>query len=317
MKKIWFFLVISVLVADEQTTHRISFEGKPAPAWFTGPLIAPTGYTAEPGHVNVQPVFDAFVNVGTYNSHWHSKSISNFYMYRVRLRLKTGITDWMDVQITPRVLYQETRGKHSGGIGDMRFGVNFQLLNAGLDDPWPAIKLMFQSLAPFGKYQRLSRHKDHTDALGTGSWYPQTGLVVSKMWHLSGVHYLEARFYGMYAIGTPVSVKGLNFYGGDPSTRGTAYPGNIFSSDIAVQYSLTRNWAFACDLNYQHQNKSRFSGKTTVRSTIPSSEQFSMAPALEYNWSQDLGIIGGVWFSMAGRSTPQFVRGIISLNAYF
>ncbi len=307
MKKIGLFFLISVLIADEQTTHRISFEGKPAPAWFTGPLIAPTGYTADPGHVNIQPLFDAFVNLRNHN----------FYMYRVRLRLKTGVTQWMDVQITPRALYQETRGKHAGGFGDMRFGVNFQLLGAGLDDPWPAIKLMLQAWAPFGKYQKLSPHKDHTDALGTGSWYPQAGVVFSKMWHLTGIHYFEARFYGMYAIGTPVSVKGINFYGGDPTTRGTAYAGNILYTDIAIQYNMTRNWAVACDLNYQHQNSSRFSGRTIARSTIPSFDVLSLAPAIEYNWSQDLGVIGGVWFSMARRATPRFVRGILSLNSYF
>jgi hypothetical protein len=225
------------LLADEEETHDIDFEGL-QPPWFTGPLIAPSGYTVKPGHFLLQPFFDAYVFVGAYNSKWKSGSMPNFYNINLRTRLKAGITSWLDV-------------------------------------------------------------------------------VSSKLWHLYGIHYFEARFYSGYRIGTPASLCGLSVYGGGPGTHGTIYPGNIFFADIALQYNLSLNWAFACDIFYRRQDRNRFSGKTVSPAGLPSSEQFSLAPALEYNFSKDLGLIGGVWFTAAGRNTPQFINGLFSLNAYF
>jgi hypothetical protein len=141
--------------------------------------------------------------------------------------------------------------------------------------------------------------------------------VASKLWRLSGLRYFEARLYTGYQIGTPVSVQGLSVYKGDATTDGVAYPGNFFFADLAFECTLSQNWAFACDLYYQHRNRSRFSGETSLPVGLPSSAQFSLAPALEYNWSKSVGAIGGIWFSAVGRNNPQFINGIFSINAYF
>ena len=304
------------LLADEEGTHNISFAGHSTP-WFTGPLIAPSGYTVKPGHVSIQPYLDAFVHVGRYNSHWKTYSTPNFYNTNLRVRIKTGITNWLDAQILPQVTYQETEGKHSCNIGDLLAAFNIQLLTSELKSPWPAIKLMLHTRIPTGKYQHLKKDLKGTDATGTGCWFPEVNLIVSKLWHYSAIHFIEMRLATGYRIGTPTSVTGLNVYGGNRKTEGTAYPGNIFSFDAAIQYSLTQTWAFACDLYYLHTNQNRFSGHTTSSMTRPSSEQYSLAPAIEYNFSNDVGLIGGIWFSVAGRNTPQFINGILSLNAYF
>ena len=53
--------------------------------------------------------------------------------------------------------------------------------------------------------------------------------------------------------------------------------------------------------------KTRFKGKTLVPNTAPPAAQFSLAPAIEYNWSSDIGIIFGPWFTIAGRNAVQLV----------
>ncbi len=290
---------------------------KLGPPWFTGPLIAPSGYTAKPGHFLLQPFFDTFVDVGRLDSEWKKKSAPNFYNIHFRTRFRAGVTSWLDVQTIPIVSYKTTQGKSSFGFEDLVFNLNFQLLAADLNDPWVAVKLIVGASIPLGKYQRLSLSKLGTDAFGDGSWHPQLAFVSTKLWHISGIHYLEARLYSGYRVGTPASLKGLSVYGGDKQTQGTAYPGNIFFADIALQYNLSLNWALACDLYYQHRDRSRFSGRTTVPAKLPSTEQFSLAPALEYNFKKNLGLIGGIWFTAGGRNTPQFINGLFSLNAYF
>jgi hypothetical protein len=49
----------------------------------------------------------------------------------------------------------------------------------------------------------------------------------------------------------------------------------------------------------------------------PSNEQWSVAPAIEYNWSKNVGLIVGSWFSFAGRNSVRFISGVAALNIYF
>ena len=96
----------------------------------------------------------------------------------------------------------------------------------------------------------------------------------------------------------------------------------FFSTDLAFEYTLTQNWALALDVLYVHNNHTRFSGHKGSTYGIPnsvggpSSEQFSLAPALEYNWSSNCGVIAGVWFSVAGRNTADFINGVVAINIY-
>lgn len=309
-------ITFSTLFADEEETEDISFKGYPTP-WFTGPLIAPTGFTVKPGDVLVQPYFNSFVDVGIYNSHWKAESIPNFYNIHLRILCRTGVTNWMDVQIIPIVFYKETQGRQSAGFSDLHFAFNFQLLTYAMTDPWPSIKLILQTSIPTGKYQKLNPHRKGTDAGGNGCWYPEAALVIAKLWYLSGIHFLEARLYTGYRIGVPTSIHKISVYGGDEETHGVAYPGNIFFSDAALQYKLTKRWSLACDFYYLHRDRSRFSGQTLKPATHHSTEQVSLAPAIEYNWSKNFGVIGGIWFSAIGRNTPQFINGMLSLNAFF
>jgi len=304
------------LFADEEETQDILFGKRPTP-WFTGPLIAPSGYTVKPGHFKVQPYLDVFVDVGHYNSHWKSESIPNFYNISLRTSFKVGVLSWMDAQMAPKVSCKETQGVDSYGICDLPIGFNFQIVTSSVDAPWPAVKLILGTSIPIGKYQKLNPRRKGTDGMGNGCWYPEAGLVLSKLFYFTGIHYLETRFYSTYRVGTPTFVKGRSVYGGDKTNRGTAYPGNTFIADFAFEYNLTQNWAIACDFYYSHRNHNRFSGKTNTPAVKPSCEQFSLAPAVEYNWSKTLGVVGGIWFSVAGRNTPQFINGILSLNAYF
>ncbi len=112
-------------------------------------------------------------------------------------------------------------------------------------------------------------------------------------------------------------MHGLNVYGGNTSTRGTAYPGNNFSVNVGLEYSLSQPWTLALDLLYIYQAKNRFSGHDGgTPMTSPSSASYSLAPAIEYNFSDKIGLIGGSWFTVAGRNTAQYINWILALNIY-
>ncbi len=48
----------------------------------------------------------------------------------------------------------------------------------------------------------------------------------------------------------------------------------------------------------------------------PTSAQFSIAPAIEYNWNANIGIIFGSWFTLAGKNSTQFTSGVFAFNYY-
>lgn len=309
-------LFFGSLFGDEQESHDMYFGSHPIP-WLTGPLLAPSAHTVKPGHVKLQPYLNTRVKVGNYNSHWHAVSRDNFYTEELRFKTKIGIAKRVDFEFSPIVLYRETLGRHTMNIGDMPLVLNIQILNPIKLGEGPALKLGIRADVPIGKYQKLNPSKMRTDEMGAGCWFPGASFAASNIWYISGFHYLEIRIFGEYRFGVPVHVKGFNAYGGDKYTRGIVYPGNYFMLDTAFEYSLTQRWAIACDLVYSHCNRDRFSGKSGSFMKNPSSEELSMAPAIEYSWKDNLGIIGGIWFSFAGRNIDQFINGMLSLNAYF
>lgn len=307
---------IGSVFADEQEVHNMYFGDHPTP-WFTGPLLAPSANTVLPGHVKLQPYLNTRVIVGDYDSHWHVVPRDNFYTEELRFKTKIGIAKRLDFEFSPILLYRETQGRHSVNIADLPLVLNIQILSSKALGRGPALKLGLRADIPTGKYQKLDPAKKRTDETGTGCWFPGVSLSCSNIWYISGFHYFEIRALAQYRVGVPVHVKGLNTYGGDQYTRGTAYPGNYLILDTAVEYSLTQRWALACDFVYLHRNRDRFFGKNGTFMRHPSAEEFSVAPAIEYSWSKNMGVVGGVWFSVAGRNIAQFINGMLSLNAYF
>ena len=291
-------------------------KSEPSP-WFTGPLLAPSAHTIPQGHVNLEPYFFYTVNTGAYRKHWNPKPIPNFYNSNLQILTQVGITKFMDFQLAPQIVWNRVKRENYVDIGDLPFVIGFQLALDVVGGWQPAVKLRLGANIPTGKYDHLKPHKLGTDSTGSGSWLPTVALAFSKLLHLGkGIHFLDARLFFNYEIGTPAYVEGISSYGGGKGTRGKIFPGNTLTIDGAIECNLTRKWVFAIDGVYIHNNKTRFSGKTTYPIGPPSGEQFSLAPALEYNWSEDVGVIGGVWFTLAGRNAARFSSGVIALNIY-
>jgi len=311
------------LMADEEITRHSEFPKDAPQPWFTGPLLAPSGQTVKPGNYNIQPYVYFFVFGGGYDNHWQYNSAPNFYRTVLQIQTKFGLTKWLDIQISPQFIYNSTQGQNTCDIGDLPVSLNIQLFTTDLNVAWPSVKLGFRGWIPLGKYQDLKASKLRTDATGIGSILPSVSLVFGKLWHAYGIHYVEGRLAVNYRIGTDVHVKGINTYGGASNTHGKAFPGNGVYVDGSLQYNLSQKWALACDFYYTHGNKSRFSGYKGTYETgsaaivkRPSFEQFSLAPAIEYNWSENLGIIGGSWFTLGGRNASQFTSAIVAVNIH-
>lgn len=312
------FLVISTQVYSEPNPQADTEFGP----WFTGPLLTPSSQVIPGGYINVEPYLFVNVITGRYSSHWHPKKTPHFYNINFQLPIQIGITKWMDFAITPEFSINRTKGKSSTVLNDLISTLDFQLYKDD-SNTYPDVKFTIQETFPTGRYQKLGAHKHGTDAGGGGCFVTSIGFVFDQTYHIFGKHYLEWRFNPFYSFSTPVHVRGINTYGGAHNTRGTIRPGQSWSGLFGLEYSLTQNWALAFDLFGFYQNKIRFSGKRGTHSNgthalvgNPSSVQFSFAPAIEYNFSERLGLIAGSWFSFAGRNSKRFASAVIALN-YF
>lgn len=296
--------------------------------WLTGPLLTPNAHAIPLGHMNIEPYFYANTAYGIYDRHWRTHpSKHNFYNYNVAVPAQFGFAPRMDVQIVPQFSWNHTHGTSPSSasdwvLNDLPFAMDLQIV---YDDPknwYPAVKLQFFANVPWGKFRHLDPDKLGTDIGGSGSWLPGFSINMSRLFHFTGTHFLATRWFTSYVIPSSVVVSDYNTYGGGYGTRGTVYPGPTLSAGFGLEYTLSQTWALAFDALYSHSAKTRFSGHAGSTGGVPnsiggpSSEHFSIAPAIEYNWSPNYGVIAGAWFSLAGRNSSEFANGVIALNIY-
>jgi hypothetical protein len=64
---------------------------------------------------------------------------------------------------------------------------------------------------------------------------------------------------------------------------------------------------------FQGTAGSNADGSPASVGSLPS-QQVTLAPAIEYNFSEHWGLIAGMWFTVHVHNTSNFVSGVIALN---
>jgi hypothetical protein len=313
------FLILFFFIAILYKAQLDCAESPPALElpWFTDPLLSPTPFTPGAGHHSYHPYVYWTERKGTYDQNWNTQPTRHLDTLTLQPVFKFGITQRTEIDIIPLAYYKYSQGPHSWRWGDLTAFFALQLVEEDkfLNFTWFDVKLRLGVQFPIGKYDKLNPKKYQTDIGGEGSWNPNVGLLMGKFFHFDPIHWLATRWGFVYTFGTPVSVHGISSFGGTQGTRGTVHPGNFWITYLGMEATLTRNWALAFDLEIDHQNKTRFSGKSRgIAPQKPSSDLFVVAPAIEYNLSAREGIIFGPSITIAGRNAPQAISWILSAN---
>ncbi len=291
--------------------------------WYTGPLITPGVGMMAPANGNTQPYLFFIDNYATYNTKRESVSLpSNLFQFKATANVITGVTDNFDFNVS-FVGQGNWQFDHSGGgFGDMAITGGFLIYRQ--TRYVPAMKFTILETFPTGKYKNLSTNGFNLDGVGEGAYSTQFGLGFSKVILWTTKHPMNLRCFFGYQLSTVVNVREFNVYGGGFGCRGRVRPGNNFAADFGYEVSLTQRWAAAIDLVYTATNRTKFHGNPgSLADGTPASvgtgysDNLSLAPALEYNWNPNLGIIGGAWFSVYGRNSLNFAAGIISITYSF
>ncbi|MES2344601.1 MAG: hypothetical protein V4494_01495 [Chlamydiota bacterium] len=319
---------------------------KPSSPWFTGPLLTPSPNVVTIGHYNIEPYVYYGSTTSQYDGNWHTVDTPTLTQLRFQVPIQFGLTQWMDIAVTPQVIHTWSQGAQSTRFTDLPVQFDFQILKDRHGWNWhPSLRFTVKESFPVGEYQRLSPNKHKTDIGGSGSFATSMGFVIGKLFNFfSGVHYLNTRFSISYTYPAPVHVRGFNTYGGGYGTAGKVYPGNVLGFLLGLEYSMTQRWVLALDAACTTATKTRFKGSpgSTTRGGStpaqvggqpidplglgnnvdavvggPSSARFSLAPALEYNWNANLGLIIGGIVSVGGRNSVRFASGSAAFNYYY
>lgn len=296
-----------------------------AAPWFTGPLLAPSGHTIPRGHVNLEVYGLHIASDGSYNA---SGQLIRNPLFTTRVAnpiMSIGLNDWMDAQFSLPYIFANTRKVNSNRLGDVAAALGFQILEQK-DSAWkPNLRFAIQETIPTGRFDRLNPLALGTDSTGLGSYQTQFALNFQHLTEVFSTHYLRTRLSLTRLYSSQVNVHGLNSYGGSVTTNGVIATGVENDANLAFEFTLTQHWVAVMEGYVSQGDSTRFNGNFGIGNLgspdnhIGSGSYYeeALAPAIEYNFNSNIGLIGGVWFPIKGRNTSHYITYMMALNAYW
>jgi hypothetical protein len=282
-------------------------------AWWTGPMLAASPNTLPRGHVLIEPyLFDVR------SAHAHGFGTLTYLLYGLVDRLTVG-------SIINAGWNRPDDGASSSGIGlgDLTLQATYRLTSFRKGSWVPITAVVIQETLPSGKYDRLGNRP--SDGFGSGAYTTAIALYSQSYFWLPNHRILRMRLDLTQGFSNSVDIQDVSVYGTSNGFRGTANPGSAFSADAAAEYSLTRSWVLALDVQFNHSWNTRVSGYDSLD---PGSVQnppsiffnsgarssFAFAPAIEYSWKPTIGILLGTRFIPRSRTTTSSITPALAIN---
>lgn len=296
-------------------------------AWWTGPLLAASASTLPKGHVLIEPYlfdvtargrFDAQGERHSAAAHEHTVGSLTYMLY--------GLTDRITAGMIPQFAFRHGTGASSSGIGvgDLQLQAQYRLTLFREGRPVPTLSVVVGETLPTGKYDRLGNRPN--DGIGGGAHTTTVSLYSQYYFWMPNGRILRTRLDLSRAFSNSPDLEDVSVYGTEQGFRGRAEPGDSFVADLAFEYSATRNWVLALDLVYGRSESTRVSGfypASGVRPLTPvdvesgSSRTVYVAPAIEYNFNGNVGVIVGARFTQSGRNSTASFTPVAAINLVY
>lgn len=294
-------------------------------AWWTGPLLATSPNGPPQGHVLIESYVYDVIEKGRFDGRGARRGAPRADTFGSQSYLIYGVTDRFSVGLIPRFGYgQPSVGPRSShlAVGDLTAQAQYQLTQFKEGSWMPTLALNIQETLPTGRYDRLDRM---SDGFGAGAYSTSLALYSQSYFWTPGGRILRTRLDLTYSMSGHAEVKGMSVYGTAAGFRGRAHPGDTAQADLALEYSLTRNWVLAMDLAAERDAGAAVSGayssaplgREPFRSKSGSSTSFYVAPAVEYNFSSRVGVIFGARFKPAGHNTSATATPVAAINLVY
>lgn len=275
-------------------------------ARWTGPLLASTAETLPQGHAYTEPYFFDGISGGD-----HHPGTSGFYQY--------GLADNWTVGMQPFFSLGTQKYNREVALGDFKLLSQVRLSHFTAKHRVPSVAIVTNLVLPTGKSDQLGALKQ---GHGSGSFAPEIGINVQQYFLLGNGHLLRARINVLKNFPLAHDVSGRSVFGTDADFRGRARPGSKTSVILGSEYSLTKEWVLAFDIERDQGGKTTVVGRDSpdgplIRQTAPRSWDIGFAPAVEYNWSARAGAIFGVWIVPKGHNTEASVTPAIAIQRFW
>lgn len=271
-------------------------------AWWTGPILANSAHTLPQGHALIETYLYDDIQGG--NDAYRS---FNYLLY--------GLTDRWTIGLIPVGGVNSGGGKGARlGLNDVNLQLQYGLTTFDAASGMPEISLAVREGFPTGKYDRLA---NANDGFGGGAYATTLALFTQDYFWLPNGRLLRFRLDLYESFSGSATLTDTSVYGTAAGFRGHARPGDAFLLDASLEYSLTRSWVLALEFLANHGDATHVGGADgamPVHFDIGSSDGFGLAPAVEYSWAPNWGVLAGARILMAGRNTPFSVTPAIAIN---
>jgi hypothetical protein len=292
-------------------------------AWWTGPMLAPSAATLPQGHFLIEPYLYDVITEGEYDSTGTQRSAPHANGFGSLTYMNYGLFNKFTVGMIPVFGYNEvSNGPSSSGpqVGDLTVQAEYRLKQFHEGSWIPTTSVAVQETLPTGQYDHLDRL---SDGLGAGAFTTTLALYSQTYFWLPNGRIMRMRINLVPAFSNNVNVQDASVYGTTTGFRGHAKPGSSQFFDLAWEYSLTQRWVLALDATYRHQGNTFVSGynaanpggsENLIQTNSGSSQAFGFAPAIEYNWKRNLGVLLGARLIPAGKNTTATISPAIAIN---
>jgi hypothetical protein len=307
---------LRVLAQDSASSPNRVRRQAPDDAWWTGPIMTNGAGTLPRGHFLIEPyVYDV--------------SVARVNLFGSRAYVLYGLADRLTVGVVPVVGFNKVRGGLSSsgvGLGDASLVGQYRLTLFHAGSWVPTASVEVQETFPTGAYDRLGDRP--SNGLGSGAYTTTLSVNSQTFFWLPNGRLLRMRLNVFQAMSRAVKVEDVSVYGTAAGFRGYARPGSSFYAYASWEYSMTRRWVLALDATYTHDRDTRVSGYSILDSTsvqpppgirldLGASDAFAFAPAVEYSWTPNVGVIVGTRLVPASRNTTASVTPVAAINIVY
>lgn len=313
-------LLISMTAPTALLAQEIPGDAAVQAQWFTGSLEAPSPALPKAGIVAVEPYFIYTDNTGAYGDGWRHYGVPNVVDSVESLTvLKYALTDRLSIEALPAFARAWNDQTGATGLEDLPTELEYRFNDENNRTGAPSVTAALGLSFPVGQYQRLS---SPAAGLGSGTYTLKEGLLFQSLFDTTDHHPVRLRFYGaVFEALQDVSLQDVSVYGTTAGFRGHVAPGLSEELGIGAGYAIDERWVLALDLVGNNASATKVHGVEMNGSIVylngSASSSVSIAPAVEYNWSGNIGVIAGVEFSAAGRNASSYFAPQIALSMAF
>jgi hypothetical protein len=287
--------------------------------WFTGTLEAPSPALPAPGILEVEPYAIFTRNDGAYDTKGDFHSAPDVDVFSSVTLFKYGLTDRISVQALLPISHLSSSVGHYSGIGDLPVEIEYRFNDQNNKTGFPSVTASLGLTLPTGDYDGL---RTPVSGFGAGAYSLKEGLLFQSLFDTWGHHPMRFRVYG--AAYEPLGVTSLNnvsIYGTGQGFHGRVGPGFSAVLGIGGGYAFDQNWVLALDLVYNYAHGFQLNGTDATNGVVLShsgrSTTTALAPAIEYNLSDNVGVIAGIEFTAGGHNSTAYFAPQIALSVGF